>query len=46
MRSVTPDPSVIATIGKQNATLGGVRGAFQLRLVLDTVSLRYGAFPS
>jgi hypothetical protein len=45
MRSAQPDSSVIATIGKQNATLGGVQGVFQLLLVLDMVSLRWGGFP-
>ncbi len=45
MRSASPDPSVIAAIGEQNATLGGVQGLFQLRLVLDMVYLRYGGFP-
>ncbi|WP_089826545.1 hypothetical protein [Halogranum amylolyticum] len=45
MRSVTPDSSVIASIGTQNAMLGGVQGLFQLLLVLDMVYLRYGGFP-
>ena len=45
MRSATPDSSVIAAIGKQNAMLGGVQGAFQLLLILDMVYLRYGGFP-
>ena len=45
MRSADPDPSVIATIGKQNAMLGGVQGLFQLLLILDMVYLRYGGFP-
>ncbi len=44
MRSVDPDPSVIAAIGKQNAMLGGVQGFFQLLLILDMVYLRYGGF--
>lgn len=45
MRSANPDPSIIATIGRQNATLGGVQGFFQLLLVLDMVYLRWGGFP-
>jgi hypothetical protein len=45
MRSATPDASIIASIGKQNAMLGGVQGLFQLLLVLDMVYLRYGGFP-
>jgi hypothetical protein len=45
MRSATPDPSVIAAIGQQNAMLGGVQGFFQLLLILDMVYLRYGGFP-
>jgi len=45
MRSGSPDDSVIAAIGKQNAMLGGVQGVFQLLLVLDMVYLRYGGFP-
>jgi len=45
MRSATPDPSVVAAIGQQNAMLGGVQGFFQLLLILDMVYLRYGGFP-
>jgi hypothetical protein len=45
MRSARPDPSIIASIGTQNAMLGGVQGAFQLLLILDMVYLRYGGFP-
>lgn len=45
MRSVDPDPAVIAAIGRQNAALGGVQGVVQLLLILDMVYLRYGAFP-
>jgi hypothetical protein len=45
MRSADPDPSVIATIGRQNAMIGGVQGCFQLLLVLDMVYLRWGGFP-
>ncbi|WP_368409300.1 hypothetical protein [Halomarina litorea] len=45
MRSARSDPSVIASIGKQNAMLGGVQGVFQLVLILDMVYLRYGGFP-
>lgn len=44
MTAADPDPSVIAAIGKQNAALGGVQGAFQLLLVLDMVYLRFGGF--
>ncbi len=45
MRSASPDPSIIAAIGQQNAMLGGVQGFFQLLLILDMVYLRYGGFP-
>ncbi|WP_433629201.1 hypothetical protein [Halomicrococcus sp. NG-SE-24] len=45
MRSDHPDPSIIASIGRQNAMLGGVQGFFQLLLILDMVYLRYGGFP-
>jgi hypothetical protein len=45
MRSPNPDHSIIATIGRQNAMLGGVQGLFQLLLILDMVYLRYGGFP-
>ncbi|ACV11545.1 conserved hypothetical protein [Halorhabdus utahensis DSM 12940] len=45
MTSANPDSGVIAAIGKQNAMLGGVQGAFQLLLILDMVYLRYGGFP-
>lgn len=45
MRSPAPDASIIASIGKQNAMLGGVQGLFQLLLILDMVYLRYGGFP-
>ncbi|MFB6120231.1 MAG: hypothetical protein ABEJ68_03850 [Halobacteriaceae archaeon] len=42
MTSSSPDASIIASIGKQNAMLGGVQGLFQLILVALMVSLRYG----
>jgi hypothetical protein len=45
MRSPRPDASVIASIGKQNAMLGGVQGLVQLVLILDMVYLRYGGLP-
>ncbi|WP_181687315.1 hypothetical protein [Halorhabdus salina] len=45
MTSERPDSGVIATIGKQNAMLGGLQGLFQLLLILDMVYLRYGGFP-
>jgi hypothetical protein len=41
-RRLRDDPGVISTVGRQNATPGGVRGLFQLLLVLVVVSLRYG----
>ncbi|WP_435064194.1 hypothetical protein [Halobaculum sp. EA56] len=44
MVSPDPDASVIAAIGRQNAKLGLVQGAFQLLLVADMVYLRYGGF--
>ncbi|CQR48813.1 hypothetical protein BN996_00261 [Haloferax massiliensis] len=44
MTSDDPDPGVISAIGKQNAMLGGVQGAFQLVLIADMVYLRYGGF--
>ena len=37
-----PDPSVIAAIGRQNAMLGGVQGAFQLPVVAVIVAIRWG----
>jgi hypothetical protein len=45
MRSPSPDASIIAAVGKQNAMLGGVQGIFQLLLILDMVYLRYGGLP-
>jgi hypothetical protein len=42
MTSPDPDASVISTIGRQNAMLGGVQGVFQLVLVVVMVWLRYG----
>jgi hypothetical protein len=45
MTSPDPDASVIASVGKTNAMLGGVQGLFQLLLILDMVYLRYGVFP-
>jgi hypothetical protein len=44
MRSADPDASVISSIGKQNAMLGGVQGLFQLTLIFVMVYLRYGGF--
>jgi len=44
MTSAEPDASTIARIGKQNAMLGGVQGAFQLVLIAVMVYLRYGGF--
>lgn len=44
MTSESPDDSVIAAIGKQNAMLGGVQGFFQLLLIVDMVYLRFGGF--
>lgn len=44
MTSEAPDPGVISAIGKQNAMLGGVQGAFQLLLILVMVYLRFGGF--
>ena len=44
MTSDSPDDSVIAAIGKQNAMLGGVQGVFQLVLIVDMVYLRFGGF--
>jgi len=44
MTSESPDHSVIAAIGKQNAMLGGVQGVLQLLLIADMVSLRFGGF--
>jgi len=44
MQSARPDDSLIATIGKQNAMLGGIQGLFQLLLILDMVYLRWGGF--
>jgi hypothetical protein len=45
LRSASPDASVIAAVGTQNAMLGGVQGVLQLLLILDMVYLRYGGFP-
>lgn len=45
MTSTRPDSSVIARIGRRNAMLGGVQGAFQLVLIVDMVYLRVGGFP-
>ena len=45
MTSASPDNTIIARIGKQNAMLGGVQGLFQLLLILDMVYIRYGGFP-
>lgn len=44
MTSETPDHSVIAGIGRQNAMLGGVQGLLQLVLIVDMVYLRFGGF--
>nr|WP_225317709.1 hypothetical protein [Haloferax sp. CBA1148] len=44
MISDDPNPSVISAIGRQNATLGGVQGLFQLVLIADIVYLRFGGF--
>lgn len=44
MRSADPDPGVISATGQQNATLDGVRGFFQLRLISVMVHLRFGGF--
>jgi len=44
MTGTDPDAGVISGIGKQNAMLGGVQGAFQLVLVAVMVSLRWGGF--
>ena len=44
MTSATPDASMIASIGRQNAMLGGVQGLFQLLLIADMVWLRWGGF--
>ncbi|QLH77977.1 hypothetical protein HZS55_12005 [Halosimplex rubrum] len=45
MISADPDASVIASIGKQNAMLGAVQGAFQLLLILDMVYMTQGTIP-
>jgi len=45
MTSSNPDSSVISAIGRKNAMLGLVQGAFQLLLIADMVYLRYGGFP-
>ena len=44
MTSPSPDSSVIAAIGQQNAKLGLVQGVFQLLLIADMVYLRFGGF--
>jgi hypothetical protein len=40
MTSPEPDASVISAIGKQNAMVGGVQGAFRRALIIVTVYLR------
>jgi len=45
MTSAEPDSSVIAAIGKQNAMIGAIQGAFQLLLVLDMVYMTQGSLP-
>ena len=42
--SPSPDASVIAAVGQQNAKLGLVQGAFQLLLIADMVYPRWGGF--
>lgn len=44
MTADDPDDAVIATIGTQNAMLGGLQGVFQLLLIFDMVYLRFGGF--
>jgi hypothetical protein len=45
MDTADPNPTIIQQVGKRNAKLAGVQGAFQIMIIVVMVSLRYGGFP-